>query len=216
MIENSWLFVCEGTKTEPNYINNLIKRINQIAKPERKINAVIKGKGKNTISLVNTMDLFMDYVDEEYDKMHIPYSNIGVIFDKDSFGKEQFNTAIQKTKAMEKRLVLGGRVIPAWSNESFELWLNLHFSYIPTNLNRNALNNALTKKFGSTGVIGKRETYERYGKSRLNLFDDIKRSGGSLTVAIKNSKRLAEEYDGEDYANHSPCTNVYELVLSSP
>lgn len=42
---------------------------------------------------------------------------------------------------------------------------------------------------------------------------ELLKEHGSLENAMKNAKRLAENYDKrEDYANHNPCTMVWRLV----
>ena len=45
---NKLLIICEGTKTEPNYFQEVIKDINKNLTDEFKLNVKIIGKGKNT------------------------------------------------------------------------------------------------------------------------------------------------------------------------
>ena len=52
----TWLIVCEGKKTEPNYFKTLFDCIN--SKSSKKINVKIEGIGKNTKSVVNSVDSF--------------------------------------------------------------------------------------------------------------------------------------------------------------
>lgn len=211
MQNNKWLFVCEGAKTEPNYIRNLIERINAVASSENQIDADIRGLGKNTLSLVGAVDIFFEYIDEEYGKMEVPYGNIGLVFDKDSFGKDQFNSAIHKAQELNMESPLS-TVYTAWSNESFELWLNLHFSYIESDIGRDALNDRLTDLLRKGGVLGRKQTYDRYGKNRDHILDDIEMCGGSLQTAMKNATKLAGKYSGENYSDFSPCTMMHKLI----
>jgi hypothetical protein len=106
----TWLFVCEGKRTEPDYITALINYAN--TKSDRKIMFKVEGLGKNTDTLVNSVDEFYIFADDLRGKVAIPYSRTYVVFDRDSFGKDKFNNAISTA---EKR-----GYIPIWSNECFE------------------------------------------------------------------------------------------------
>lgn len=54
------------------------------------------------------------------------YQNIWVVFDKDDF--KDFDEAIRLGKEKGYKI--------AWSNQSFEYWLYLHFNYADTALHR--------------------------------------------------------------------------------
>ena len=106
---NKWLIICEGTKTEPNYFQEVIKDINKNLTDEYKLNVKIIGKGKNTISLVKSVDELLNYIDESKTST-IPYGKIFVVFDKDDFKSDFFNKAIL---TCEKN-----GYIPLWSNQA--------------------------------------------------------------------------------------------------
>lgn len=108
----SFLIVCEGTKTEPNYFGKF--RV-----PKHVARVEIRGLGANTESLVRRAMALRDAGD---------YDQVWCVFDRDSFSPESFNAA----------LALAGRegIRVAYSNEAFELWYLLHFHYFNTGLSR--------------------------------------------------------------------------------
>jgi len=185
-----WLFVSEGTKTEPNYINNLLDYAN--SKSSKEIIYKAEGVGKNTESLVLSVDDFIGQVQNKSNKPMIPYSRIYVIFDKDSFPKNQFNNAI--TIAQNKGY------IPLWSNECIELWFILHFRYLQSNINREQYFKKLTKLIK-----------EKYDKSD-NIFDKLI-PDDNIKTAVKYAKKLYEHCkDLTSYSDFAPCTKMYLLI----
>lgn len=52
----------------------------------------------------------------------------------------------------------------------------------------------------------------KYQKNSKVMYDLLKEHG-SLENAIRNAKRLAGNFENrQDYANHNPCTTVWQLV----
>jgi hypothetical protein len=213
MKERQWLVVCEGEMTEPNYFRGLIDYLH-IEKEGRDISSSvhIHGVGRNTESLMMSVEGFFEKVDEEYGAMLIPYGNIAVVFDRDSFGREQFNHAINMVRAQKAKYPDIHKYVSAWSNESFELWILLHFQYFDSALGRRTLNDKLTDIFRKGGVLSKRESYSSSMKARDSLFDDIIRCGGRVESAVNNARKLDSHFIDNKYANHNPRTKVYKLV----
>jgi hypothetical protein len=206
-----WLIASEGEKTEPNYFRGLIDRINDLAEPRLRIIYEFGAQGMNTESLVKSLDRFFKMIDEDYGTMNIPYGNIIIAFDRDSFGKDQFNRAIARAEKLQRRPDVN-HVYSAWSNESFELWLYLHFNYLESALGREEINDKLTDILRRAGKLSDKESYVKEGKSRSTIYQDIIKSGGSLSMALKNAKALSLRYDSNSFADHNPCTKVYEAV----
>ena len=109
------LIVCEGERTEPNYF----KSFKILSKDVLEID--IKGEGRNTLDLVEQA-LVIKRDNEK--KKEIIYDQVWVVFDRDSFPHGQFNSAIKKARSNGLRV--------AYSNECFEVWYYLHFSYRET------------------------------------------------------------------------------------
>jgi hypothetical protein len=96
-----FVFCCEGTKTEGNYIEGLIEDLCNnygVAYSSVKSKFEIIGLGRNTISVTkkakDQKKLFEDFkkhVDKHTKQMRQP--TICVIFDKDSFSDNAYNAA---------------------------------------------------------------------------------------------------------------------------
>lgn len=192
---DSWLIVCEGKETEPNYFEGLFKYANSLA--ENPIKYKIKGTGRNTESLVESIDDFFDFVDDCVRSMKIPFGKTFAVFDKDSFSPGQFNNAIHK--AMNKGY------IPIWSNECIELWFLLHFNFLESNLPR-------TMYFENLSRIFMREHGIKYEKAQDNIFT-LLYTPERFKNAMQNAKKLYDKSCAESsYAKRCPCTNVFCFI----
>ncbi|HAU86320.1 MAG TPA: hypothetical protein DCW90_12740 [Lachnospiraceae bacterium] len=190
MRAETWLFVCEGKETEPNYFESLLEYAN--SKSDKKLRYVVKGTGRNTESLVNSIDDFLSFGDDLQKEVNIPYGKIFAIFDKDSFKKGQFNNAI--FLAQKK----GYHVL--WSNECIELWFLLHFMPLKSNITRE-------EYFNKLGNI-LNHTYEKNDDhfAMLNTPDNLKK-------AVYSAEQLYKEFQYEgSFAKMAPCTTVFQLI----
>lgn len=188
----TWLFVCEGTKTEPNYIKSLIDFANSISS-QQLLKADIEGMGRNTEDLIKSVDDFYDYTDKLCAlKRGLPYAKTFVLFDKDSFKASQFDNAIN--------MALSRGYIPIWSNECFELWYILHYEYLNSDIGRAAYFQKLTDLLG-----------EKYDKAD-DIFPLI-HTPQRLKRAIDYAKKLEKLFD-ENMSPHEkvPCTQMYVLI----
>jgi hypothetical protein len=115
--------------------------------------------------------------------------------------KNEFNNAVQRCQ--HTKPVIGC----AWSNEAFELWYLLHFHFYNHSMSRKNYQDAIEENLKP--ILG--PAY-RYQKNSADMYDLLKEHG-SLDGAIRNAKRLAQNYEKrEDYANQNPCTMVWRLV----
>ena len=115
-LPESFLIVCEGGKTEPNYFKAF--KLSSAA-------IRVKGLGMNTLRLVQeTLKII-----ERVKKDGIHYDQVWCVFDKDDFPIQNFNNAIDL--ANQKNIKV------AYSNEAFELWYLLHFHYYNSGVSRN-------------------------------------------------------------------------------
>jgi hypothetical protein len=101
----SFLIVCEGEKTEPNYFRKY--RV-----PAFVVEVV--GVGGNTITAVKRAISLKREKNQEFDQ-------VWCVFDRDSFPAENFNAALHLARQND--------IGVAYSNEAFELWYLLHFIY---------------------------------------------------------------------------------------
>ena len=142
-VKQSFLIVCEGEHTEPDYF-----------KAFRMTAATVKalGEAMNTMSLVNKA---INIREAEKSKKRF-YDQCWVVFDKDDYSANDFNQAIQLA---EKN---GFQV--AYSNQAFEYWFLLHFNLYTGAIHRNQYNEMLEKL---TGVHYSKS--EGYGALMYNL-----------------------------------------------
>ena len=126
-VKQSFLIVCEGEKTEPDYF-----------KAFRMTAATVKavGEAMNTMTLVNKA-ISIREADKAKKRF---YDQCWVVFDKDDFPAKDFNQAIQYA---EKN---GFRV--AYSNQAFEYWFLLHFNLYQGPIHRNQYKDMLEKLIG--------------------------------------------------------------------
>lgn len=181
----TFLIVCEGKKTEPNYFQSFPVKSDVI-------NLDVRGEGKNTISLVREA---VRLKEEAIDRKQ-PYVQVWCVFDKDSFSDEQFNQAIQLCE--EKQIHY------AYTNEAFELWYLLHFDYLDTAFSRDQYKVKLSERIG-----------QEYLKEDPNMYSLLQKLGNEKLAIrwAKDLRRYHFYRDGKhDPCNQNPSTTVYELV----
>ncbi len=192
---NSFLIVTEGERTEPLYFKGIQQLIKEKVGGMVKVVEVpvidIYGEGSSTEKLIEITEKIVK-------EAKIIYQNIWVVFDKDDF--EDFNQAI------DEGMNRGYKI--AWSNESFEYWLYLHFNYSDSALHRDAWNHKLDEIFAQY-CLGK-GTYEKNYENIYSLVDSF----DGVNTAIRNAKRrMAAFQPGVDKPSvYNPGTMVYKLV----
>jgi len=191
--ENKIIYIfTEGEKTEPIYFQSKKKEVEEEIR-RKGIRVEIKGSGRNTLNLV---DFAIDYVDAE--KIDLKLDDCWVVFDKDDFDKD-FDNAINK--AYSKGLKV------AYSNESFELWFLLHFSFMNSAVGRKDYNNKLTENLKE--LTGDKKYKYKKTTDVYSLIRDKE------PKAIKNASTLIKQYDGEtSFLKKNPSTTVHLLVKS--
>lgn len=191
-----YLIVCEGTKTEPNYFESLKEDLPKGVLTAYQID--IEGTGRNTRSLVTEAKRIKESYQHQTSR---PIDKLWVVFDKDSFTANDFNSAIQQCETSVPKIGC------AWSNEAFELWYLLHFNYYNTPIDRAKYQKLIEQNLQPK--VGKAYRYQKNSKEMYQLLKQY----GDQEAAIRNATRLSQLYeDQKDYANQNPCTMVFELV----
>lgn len=185
------LIITEGTETEVNYFENMKKIINnRYRNREIQENYPIKveGKGRSTSVLVN---------EAIKRKNRENFSKVWVVFDKDD--NSDFDKAIKLAKE--------NNIEVAWSNESFELWLLLHFQDLKVGIKREQYLSNLNNHFKNNNINN-----GEYNKNIENIFDIML---DKVDIDIVRSEKLRKYYEqrNENYAsNMNPGTTVDILV----
>ena len=185
----NYLIVCEGKKTEPNYFNGLKRKINE--KYGNKVDVLIpnidvKGTGMNTTSLVK-------YTQKTVNHANKVYGQVWVVFDKDDYNNEQFDSAIKNCDYNV-----------AWSNPNFEVWLLAHFKKVNRYISKDDVLQELSKEFQKKGLGD-------YTKNDTNIFDKVT-SEGKLHTAIRNYEYMEELNKDGQASQQNPMTKVYKIV----
>lgn len=194
-MSNSYLIVTEGKRTEPLYFKGLERHIK--SKIGGNVNVVemplidVNGEGCSTGKLIEAAERLVKEA-----KIH--YQNVWLVFDKDDF--KDFDEAIRIGKSRGYHI--------AWSNESFEYWIYLHFQYNESALHRSEWCRKLDELFRI-----RRLGDEKYCKNNNNLFEVLESFNG-VDTAIKNAERRMENYDEKFIrpSEYNPGTTVYLLV----
>lgn len=179
-VKQSFLIICEGKNTEPDYFNAF-----------RLTSANIKtiGQGNNTLSLVQKALRIRD--DERSRGRH--YDQYWVVFDKDDFPDNDFNSAIE--------LARNNKINVAYSNQAFEYWFLLHFSLLQGPMDRKLYIGKLTSLLGFQ--------YRKEQGIGAYIYRELI---GRQSQAIKNAKTVMQQMKNISPAQAESSTTVFELV----
>lgn len=186
-----YLIISEGTKTEPYYFGEMKKRINENYHGQY-VTVTVQGEGKNTLSL---FEQAREIAEGDADG----FTQVWVVYDKDSFPRGNFNSVVEKCAQASKD---GTEYRAVWSNESFELWYVLHFHYQQSALGREAYVEMLSVLMEDAGM-------GPYGKGRTDMYEILE---SILSGAIANAKKLEAVNAGKAPADANPGTTVHKLV----
>ncbi len=191
---NSFLIVTEGTKTEPLYFKGLTEQIKRKYGGVLEVVALpridISGEGRGTVSLVHKAD-------EIVRSAKIIYQNVWVVFDKDDFMNFDHAINLAKSKGFKT----------AWSNESFEYYLYLHFKYSDEAIGRKQWLSRLDGMFKKHRLRN-----GRYQKNYSDIYDILDSDGGA-GKAIKHAKlRMKNFKSNMKPSKYNPGTTVHNLV----
>ena len=194
-VKLTFLIATEGTQTEPNYFNALKA---ELEKSNRfNIDISLQGKGKSTTALVGKVHRQIAFNNQEYDR-------VWVVFDRDEF--PDFDEAIQQ--ATEHKINC------AWSNESFELWLLLHFKDVSEATNRNDLCDLLETAIRNELHKTDPEALYDYSKGDPKIYEHVTKLGSEID-AFARAATLRNNFKDSTNApsSQNPCTHVDELVF---
>ncbi|QUF83329.1 RloB family protein [Clostridium butyricum] len=185
------LILTEGTETEVNYFENIKSIINsRYRRREIQDNYPMKveGKARSTSVLVN---------EAIKKKNRESFSEVWVVFDKDD--NTDFDDAIKLAEDNDIKV--------AWSNESFELWILLHFQDLNTPITRGQYISNLSKHLKDNNIND-----GTYNKNIKNIFDITL---DKVDYAIRRSEKLREYYKNQKQnkaSDMNPGTSVDILV----
>jgi hypothetical protein len=171
-VRRRFLIVCEGAQTEPNYFRGF-----HVA------GLVIKTAHSTARGRQLIEDAERLRADDDFDQ-------VWCVFDRDELTFQQIDEAFQHARRM--------RIGVAFSNQSFELWLLLHFDHHNTPIARHEYAERLSRRLK-----------QPYTKTAQKLYEQLL---PHQKTAIANAHRLLTEYPGGHPANNNPSTTVHQLV----
>lgn len=198
-LQENFLIVCEGQRTEPDYFLALCRHLPSVSMGQ----VEVVGAGRNTISLLEeALRLARGHTP--------PYDQVWIVFDKDDF--PLFNETVWAIASCDAERRLGARWHAAWSNESFEIWYLLHF--------RGAGRKALPRRrcFGLlTELLG-----QRYRKNDATLFERLlpylpaalRRARAGEEAFVRRALAAGQDPEVLDYDAMNPATHVHALVAA--
>ena len=192
------MFVTEGTKTEPSYINGLIAELAEKLGNEVKNQITIYPEGTNTLFLLEKAER---YLQNEADA----YQHVWIMFDLDDFPRDRFDNVQFRCQALNDRNRENGHgpmYHAIWSNQCFELWVLLHFVALDSAIERSDYYDKISNHLKAQGLC------EKYEKEDENIFSYLR---PKLKKAIKNAQRLEEKFKDEPPSKSDPCTKVHHL-----
>jgi hypothetical protein len=123
------------------------------------------------------------------------YEKKWIVIDRDDF--TDFKDTIDEAQKKD--------ICVAFSNESYELWVLLHFEFVSSFIKRDDLNHKLNKIF-------QEKFKKRYDKSSKDIYQLII---GYQQIAIKNAQKLKDKHlrdYGKIDIDKNPITTIYQLV----
>jgi RloB-like protein len=180
------LIVCEGAKTEPNYLHGL-RTAYSLSSANIKI--AHGGTAPRTIVEYTLAEMAKDNYNRAY-----------CVFDRD--GHQTYDEALQLIAPSD--VGKNGRVLAITSWPCFEVWVLLHFAYT------SAPFTATGKKSAGDRVLG--EVVKRmasYTKGHKGIFEIL---APRLTTALSNAERLEKHNAATQTTN--PHTKMHRLVAA--
>jgi hypothetical protein len=176
-----FLIVCEGEKTEPNYL----KSLQQALRINETLVKIIHQKNNSPIGIFTHAKEAYEQSKNDGD----PYDQVYCVFDRDMH--ESFEEALNKIKSTENFEAIT-------TNPCFEFWLLLHFKYT------SAAYKQKDKK--SVGDQAKHElkqlpAFTNYKKGQKDIYTLCKEN---LNIAITNARQLRKEMESSVSQKNNP------------
>ena len=186
-----YLIVCEGTKTEPQYLKELLEDLN--IRPH-----MVRIARNDGVSPDRVVARALVLYDEDASTGDA-FDQVYCVFDRDRH--TTFDAAVQRTRD----LTAAGKPLAAiTSTPCFEVWLLLHFRYSDSPFH------AMGKKSVGDQVVTALKGmpgFSMYGKGQKGVYGQLK---DKLTNALTHAERLRKH--GSATRSVNPVTDADQLV----
>lgn len=188
-----FLIVCEGKNTEPDYFY-CFRQYFRVTAAE----IIAIGGAGETIRVV-------ERAKKEREKSH--FDQVWVVFDKDDFPATHFEKAIHMAEKSE--------IYPAYSNQSFEYWLLLHFEdHQGGAMHRDQYGYKLNQYLAPFNMV-----FDTNGSKQISLGlfqllagSDTKNGKKRIDLAIERAEKIMDFHMDSTPANAESSTTVFKLV----
>ena len=181
------LIVCEGEKTEPEYLKGL-QRTYRLSNANI---TILPGDGNDPVSIVKHALKLFQKADRAYDRVFC-------VFDRDGHVNDQQALDQVANSPLGKK----GRLDAITSVPCFEFWVLLHFEYTAAPFT------AVGGKSACEKVIEKvRGHFQAYQKAMGEVFESLL---PRVDTAITHARTLARH--NHETGTSNPATKVHELV----
>jgi hypothetical protein len=187
------LIVCEGSKTEPNYLNEIRA---QLRLPTANVLVRPSELGTAPIQVVKFAEQLFLHGDAHHGLRKKEFDHVYAVFDQDDHAS--FREAIDYCESLDEkyrndeRKLVGFTAIP--SVPCFELWLLLHFEDVQANMHRNEVYSRLKQHLAG------------YAKGQT---DGWTKTQALLAVATGRAARLVQNHQADPSL---PYTHMHTLV----
>jgi len=198
------LIVCEGQKTEPVYLNALLRQLN--LQQRVRLGEILVDDRKNGLDpsklVERAIQLFFDKRAEG-----MTYDRVYCVFDKDCH--TEYGSACNKINEQPLRETRNGEtrqlaeMIAITSVPCFEVWLLLHFT------DSSAPFYGSGNKTPCDHVIAKLKTYKGFENYQKRAPDAFEKTKDKLETALTHAKRIWKQIP---HNGDNPSTRIFELV----
>lgn len=182
------LIVCEGKKTEPNYLKEFVDK-------HKLHNVKIVGSGTTPSKVITCA---MEKKNNEIE-LGEGFDEIFCVFDRDNHS--DFESACQKAKQLNFTLIR--------SNPCFEYWLILHFIYSRKPFVSSGGRTPSKNCENHVNQQFKKNNLGEYKKNSNNTYSKLE---NYISTAIKNSKQSLS--DAKKTKTFNPSTEFHKLIES--
>ena len=188
-----YLIVCEGTKTEPHYFQDLLDDLR--IRPQLVRVAQNRGVSPNQV---------VEYAFQLYTSDALggdSFDKVYCVFDRDRH--TTFNAAVRRTIELSAA-VPSAPLEAITSTPCFEFWFLLHFGYTDQ-----PFHSAGKKSIGDqvVALLKTKAGFNEYGKGDRNIYSRLKTK---LPSAIRSAQEL--RVNSAAYGSSNPATDVDRLV----
>lgn len=188
-----YLIVCEGEKTEPNYLRELCA---DLRLKTARVRVEPHGLGPSPSRVVE----YAENLYEEDAKQGDSFDKVFCVIDRDKH--DDFQPAMKRIRELTSKKKPFEAIV---SVPCFEYWLLLHFKDTRQSFQAKGKKSICESVIE---VLSEQPGFKKYAKGNSGVYGKIK---DKTETAIKHAKKA--EIDAEDTRETNPSTHIHRLVM---